>query len=87
MKAIPLQLSTEGTNYTIQLSEGIFTVESTERSYIFKQRHSLYLFIKGLMNDKMTKLGYDDCYIENTKYPILEVLNDYIDLIGEIFVK
>ena len=90
-QSIPLGLSAEGINYSIQLNEGVFTVDSSEKSYRFNKLKSLYLFIKNILkNDEriIYRLGYEnDCYIESTKYPILEVLNDFIDLIGEIHNK
>jgi hypothetical protein len=83
--------------YNIQLIEGIYTVDIKSidwtRNYKIKSRNGLYKWVKGILKEKDSeepikyRLGYnEDCYIEDVKYRILEVLQDYIDLIGEIYV-
>lgn len=99
-KSIPLRLrpTFKDMEYVIQLND-VYTIECVSKEgtkiYYFNSRQSLYSFVKGLLKNSKTEeekmiynLGFiDDCYIENTKYEILEVLNDYIDLVGEIFVR
>ena len=93
-EVIPLTLrpALKDTEYIIQLIDGVYTVDITTtewtHNYKFKSRNALCKWVKGVLKEEMNyRLGYtDDCFIEDVKYRILEVLQDYIDLIGEVFI-
>jgi len=92
-EVIPLTLRPgfNDTEYIIQLIDGVYTVDITTKewthNYKFKSRIALYKWIKGVLKEEIKYyLGYtDDCCIDDVKYRILEVLQDYIDLIGEVY--